>query len=190
LAKRQTTLHDCRKNAIFLIDLIASVIWFQQLPASGRSDNSVFVRAFGRSGGSSPSTLSELWRRALSSTYNQLGGGIMRKGNTIVVLVMTIAITAAAGSKIEGTTTLKDFQPAGTTDKDHKNQQYDLSFAASGKQYTCRTSEKKSLNATDFVVGSDVKYQIDGNKGKVKNASGKQIECTIVRVADLSAPQQ
>jgi hypothetical protein len=114
----------------------------------------------------------------------------MRKGNTIVVLVMTIAITAAAGSKIEGTTTLKDFQPAGTTDKDHKNQQYDLSFAASGKQYTCRTSEKKSLNAIDFVVGSDVKYQIDGNKGKVKNASGKQIECTIVRVADLSAPQQ
>jgi hypothetical protein len=185
LAKRQTILHDCRKNAIFLIDLIASVMWFQQLPASGALGQFRL-----RSGGSSPSTLSELWRRALSSTYNQLGGGIMRKGNTIVVLVMTIAITAAAGSKIEGTTTLKDFQPAGTTDKDHKNQQYDLSFAASGKQYTCRTSEKKSLNATDFVVGSDVKYQVDGNKCKVKNASGKQIECTIVRVADLSAPQQ
>ena len=43
--KRQTILHDCRKNAIFLIGLIASVMWFQQLPASGRSDNSVFVRA-------------------------------------------------------------------------------------------------------------------------------------------------
>jgi uncharacterized protein YcfJ len=115
----------------------------------------------------------------------------MRKGNTIVLLlIMTIGITAAAGSKIEGTTTLKDFQPAGTTDKDHKHQQYDLSFAASGKQYTCRTSEKKSLNPADFVVGSDVKYQIDGNKGKVKNASGKQIECSIVRVADLSASQQ
>jgi hypothetical protein len=114
----------------------------------------------------------------------------MRKGNSIALFIMMIVITAAAGSKIEGTTTLKDFQPAGTTDKDHKNQQYDLSFAASGKQFTCRTSEKKSLNATDFVVGSDVKYQIDGNKGKVKNASGKQIECTIVRVADLSAPQQ
>jgi gentisate 1,2-dioxygenase len=114
----------------------------------------------------------------------------MRKGNTIALLIMTIAITAAAGSKIEGTATLKDFQPAGTTDKDHKNQQYDLSFVASGKQYTCRTSEKKSINATDFVVGGDVKYQVDGNKGKLKNTNGKQIECTIVRVADSSAPQQ
>jgi gentisate 1,2-dioxygenase len=114
----------------------------------------------------------------------------MRKGNTIALLIMTIAITASAGSKIEGTATLKDFQPAGTTDKDHKNQQYDLSFVAAGKQYTCRTSEKKSINATDFIVGADVKYQVDGNKGKLKNTNGKQIECTIVRVADLSVPQQ
>jgi hypothetical protein len=114
----------------------------------------------------------------------------MRTWNIIALLVMAVAISAAAGSKVEGTTTLKDLQPAGTVDKDHKNQQYDLSFAAAGKQYTCRTSEKKSLNATEFVVGSDVKYQVDGNKGKLKNSSGKQIECTIVRVADLaSAPQ-
>ena len=112
----------------------------------------------------------------------------MRKANTIALLILTLAITAAAGSKIEGTTTLKDFQPAGTPDKDHK-QQYDLSFVAAGKQYTCRTSEKKSINATDFVVGADVKYQIDGNKGKLKNTGNKQVECTIVRVADASAPQ-
>jgi uncharacterized protein YcfJ len=114
----------------------------------------------------------------------------MRKAYTVALLTLAITITATAGSKIEGATTLKDFQPAGTVDKDHKNQQYDLSFAAAGKQYTCRTSEKKSINATDFIVGSDVKYQIDGNKGKVKNSSGKQIECTVVRVADASAPQQ
>jgi len=114
----------------------------------------------------------------------------MRKANSVALLIIAIAITAAAGSKIEGTTTLKDFQPAGTTDKKtHKNQQYDLSFAASGKQYTCRTIEKDSLKATDFVVGSDVKYEIGGNKGKVKSSSGKQVECTIVRVADLSASQ-
>ncbi|MFZ0758334.1 MAG: hypothetical protein WAM69_00175 [Candidatus Sulfotelmatobacter sp.] len=114
----------------------------------------------------------------------------MRKGNTIVLLVMTLAISAAAGSKIEGTTTLKDFQPTGTTDKKtHKNQQYDLSFAASGKQYTCRTNEKKSLKATDFVVGGEVQYEIGGNKGKLRSASGKQVECTIVRVAELPAPQ-
>src|SRR5271170_3787321 len=99
----------------------------------------------------------------------------MRKVNTIALFIVTLAITAAAGSKIEGTTTLKDFQPSGTTDKkSHKNQQYDLSFVAEGKQYTCRTIEKESLKATDFVVGSDVTYEINGNKGKVKNASGKK----------------
>jgi hypothetical protein len=34
-------------------------------------------------------------------------------------------------------------------------------------------------------VGSDVKYEINGDKGKLKNSNGKQIECTVVRVADL-----
>lgn len=110
----------------------------------------------------------------------------MRKANLVALLIVTITITAA-GSKIEGITTLKDFQPMGTTDKTHKHQQYDLSFAASGKQYTCRTDEKESLKATDFVVGSDLKYEIGGNKGKLKSASGKQIECTIIRVAELPA---
>jgi hypothetical protein len=114
----------------------------------------------------------------------------MRNRISVVLLMMAMAITAAAGSKIEGTTTLKDFQPAGTTDKNHKNQQYDLSFVASGKQYTCRSNEKKSLKASDFVVGSGLTYEIGGNKGKVKSASGKHVECTIVRVADLSATQQ
>lgn len=110
----------------------------------------------------------------------------MRKAISVSFLTMTMAITAAAGSKIEGTTALKDFQPFGTIDKKtHKNQQYDLSFAAMGKLYTCRSVEKESLKATDFVVGSDVQYQINGDKGKVKNASGKQVECTIMRVAEL-----
>ncbi len=108
----------------------------------------------------------------------------------IAIAVLAIAVTATAGTKIQGTTALTDFQPAGTTDKDHKHQQYDLSFTASGMQYTCRTEPNKSINATDFVVGSSIKYQIDGNKGKVKNASGKQIECTIMRVADAAAPQK
>jgi hypothetical protein len=114
----------------------------------------------------------------------------MHKGNAVALLVMALAITAMA-AKIEGVTTLKDFQPTGTTDKKtHKNQQYDLSFAASGKQYTCRTDEKESLKANDFVVGSEVKYEIGGNKGKLKSNSGKQVECVIVRVAELPAPQQ
>lgn len=112
----------------------------------------------------------------------------MRKVQTIALLIVTFAMTAAAGSKIEGTSTLKDFQPAGSPDKKtHKHQQYDLSFAASGKQYTCRTIEKESLKATDFVVGSDLTYEISGTKGKVKSATGKKAECTIVRVAELPA---
>jgi uncharacterized protein YcfJ len=113
----------------------------------------------------------------------------MRKVNAIALLVITFAITAAAGSKIEGTTVLKDCQPAGTIDKKaHKHQQYDLSFAALGKQYTCRTNENESLKGTDFVVGSDVTYEINGNKGKVKSSGGKKAECTVVRVAELPAP--
>ena len=108
----------------------------------------------------------------------------MRKINSIALLIAAFAITATAGSKIEGTTALKDFQPFGTIDKKtHKNQQYDLSFAALGKLYTCRSIEKESVKATDFVVGSDVQYQINGDKGKVKSASGKQVECTVMRVA-------
>lgn len=113
----------------------------------------------------------------------------MGKGSAIALFIIVMTLTAAAGSKIQGTTTLKDFQPAGTTGKDHKNLQYDLTFVAAGKEYTCRSNEKKSLNATQYVVGSELKYQVDGNKGKVKNASGKQIDCTIVRVADSSTPQ-
>jgi hypothetical protein len=109
----------------------------------------------------------------------------------IALLVTMFAMTAAAGSKIEGTTTLKDFQPAGTTDKKtHKHQQYDLSFVAQGKQYTCRTNESESLKATDFVVGSGMDFEINGTKGKVKSASGKKAECSVVRVAELPASAQ
>ncbi|MGB8468941.1 MAG: hypothetical protein WCD71_02170, partial [Candidatus Sulfotelmatobacter sp.] len=87
----------------------------------------------------------------------------MRKSSIIALFIVAAAITAVAGSKIEGTTTLKDFQPFGTVDKKtHKHQQYDLSFAAMGKLYTCRSVEKESLKATDFIVGSDVRYQING----------------------------
>jgi hypothetical protein len=111
----------------------------------------------------------------------------MRKRNPILLIVITmmLAITAVAGAKIEGTTNLKDLQPFGATDKKtHKNQQYDLSFVASGRQYSCRTIEKDSLKATDFVIGSELQYEINGDKAKVKSSSGKKVECTITRVAE------
>lgn len=111
--------------------------------------------------------------------------------NLILVTLLTlVSLSASAATKDSGTTALKDVQPAGTTDKKHK-QQYDLSFAStSGNDYTCRTNEKTSVKATDFVVGNDVTYEINGNKGKVKTAAGKQLSCTIVRAANALSGAQ
>jgi hypothetical protein len=99
-----------------------------------------------------------------------------------MLLTLTMAMTAM-GAKIAGTTTLKDLQPTGSTDKKtHKHQQFDLFFDAQNMRYTCRTSYNKSTNATDFVVGGELRYEVSGDKGKLKNANGKQVECKIVRV--------
>jgi len=106
-----------------------------------------------------------------------------------VLLLMMSPLTVNAAKKSTGTTTLKDLQPAGTTDtKDKKNQQYDFIFEVSGNRYTCRTSPKTSLKATEFVVGSDVKYEIDEDKSKLKSTAGKEVKCTVVRVERLSTP--
>jgi hypothetical protein len=111
----------------------------------------------------------------------------MRRSIALALLTI-ITLSATAGTKDSGTTTLKDVQPAGTTDKKHKHQQYDLSFVSSaGMDYTCRTSEKTSPKATDFVVGSRVNYQVKGNNGKIKTTAGKELTCTIVRVANAGA---
>ena len=114
----------------------------------------------------------------------------MRRWIVVLLLTMVSAITASAAQKDAGATTLKDVQPAGTTDtKDKKKQQYDFIFEASGNHYTCRTSPKKSVKAVDFVVGSEMKYELDGDKGKLKTTAGKEVQCTVVRVEKVSAPQ-
>ncbi|HXY11558.1 MAG TPA: hypothetical protein VEI52_27235 [Terriglobales bacterium] len=106
----------------------------------------------------------------------------------ITVLLLTMCTLAATAQKDKGTTTLKDVQPAGTTDtKNKKKQQYDFIFEASGHHYTCRTGPKTSVKATDFVVGKDMKYQLDGDKGKLKSMTGKEVKCTVVRVEGLPA---
>src|SRR4029077_8510375 len=106
-----------------------------------------------------------------------------------VLLVIMAFVTPSVAKKEAGATTLKDLQPAGTTDtKDNKNQMYDFVFEVSGNRYTCRTSPKKSLKATDFVVGGDVKYEIDEDKAKLKNTAGKEAKCTVVRVEKSSTP--
>jgi hypothetical protein len=111
----------------------------------------------------------------------------MRKGFGLAVIIF-VALHAASASKETGTTVLKDVQPAGTTAKNHKHQQYDLSVSTtSGTDYTCRTNEKNEVKATDFVVGSNVVYEFKDNKGKLKSSGGKKVDCTVVRVANAAA---
>lgn len=111
----------------------------------------------------------------------------MRKGFGFA-LILIFALQAVSASKENGTSALRDVQPAGTTDKKHKHQQFDLSLSTtSGTEYTCRTNEKDEVKATDFVVGSNVTYEFKDNKGKLKSSAGKKVDCTVVRVANASA---
>jgi hypothetical protein len=104
------------------------------------------------------------------------------------IAIATMAIPASA-EKLKGDTTLKDSQPYGTPDKEHKHQGYELLFNAQGKGYSCRTNPKKSMDATDFVVGSQIHYEIDKNKAKIKTPAKKEVECKIVRVEQIPATQ-
>jgi len=111
----------------------------------------------------------------------------MRTRNLALLGTLACALSAwTGGTKQKGTTSLKNLQPVGNTANKKTNQQYDLTLVVSGTQYTCRTSYKDKLKAIDFPVGSDVSYEIDGDKGKVKNTSGKGLKCTIVRVEKLT----
>ena len=110
----------------------------------------------------------------------------MRRISFLLMTAILLTAGAFAAKKDSGSTTLKDFQPAGTTDKKHKKQQYDLTFDTAKSEYTCRTHENEKVQATQFVVGSSVSYTVNGNKGEVKSTqSGKSVKCTVVRVADL-----
>jgi len=108
----------------------------------------------------------------------------------ILALAVCVTATAFAAQKETGTTKLVNVDPAGTTDKKHKHQQYDFTFDAQTHEYTCRSKEGDKINATDFVVGTNVDYQVKGNKGKVKGSTGKEVSCTIVRVAQLPTATQ
>jgi gentisate 1,2-dioxygenase len=108
----------------------------------------------------------------------------MRREMTISMLVAAMAVPAMAAN-FKGTTTLKDVQTTGTIDKEHKHQQYNLMFVGKGNSYTCQTNANDSMNATDFVVGSQMKYEVDGKNGKLINSDGKSVKCKIVRVEML-----
>jgi hypothetical protein len=42
------------------------------------------------------------------------------------------------------------------------------------------------MNATDFIVGHEMKYEINGKSVKIRTPEGKHVECKIVRVEDTS----
>jgi hypothetical protein len=113
----------------------------------------------------------------------------MRKLLALMVMVLMVSGLALAAKKESGSTSLTNVQPAGTTDKKHKKQQYDLTFTTTMNDYTCRTNENEKLNATDWVVGSPITYKINGNKGEIKNTqSNKNVKCVVVRVAAGGTP--
>jgi hypothetical protein len=117
----------------------------------------------------------------------------MRKLTTIALLAGVMALPALADQKVEGDTLLKDLQPAGVANKHakhDKHQVFDLTFDATGNEYICRTSTDKSTNATDFVVGSNIHYTIDGKKVKISTANNKKVGCTVMRVAVVPATAQ
>ena len=95
---------------------------------------------------------------------------------------------AAFAEKFAEQATIRDVQPTNFGAARKKHQQYDFSILTAGRNYQCRTSEDKSFNATDFVVGSTVTFVSNGKKGEVKAANGKNAKCTITRVEN--APMQ
>ena len=52
---------------------------------------------------------------------------------------------------------------------------------------SCRTDPDHSMNATDFVVGGPIHYEIDNNKANIKTPQNKKVSCKIVRVGIISA---
>ncbi|HZD75753.1 MAG TPA: hypothetical protein VE218_02030 [Acidobacteriaceae bacterium] len=110
----------------------------------------------------------------------------MLKLLTSTFLAVVLTIPALAAQKFEGDTVLKDSQPAGVPnkhDKHQKHQVFDLTFDAGGNEYICRTDSDKSVNATNFVVGGNIHYLIDGKKVKITTPNDKKVACNVVRVA-------
>jgi hypothetical protein len=106
----------------------------------------------------------------------------MRFSKSVLVLVLLGSLPAMAGDKQKGAATLKDFQPAGTTDKNQKKQLFDLTFDAPGGEYVCRTKNDDKIKATEWPVGGNITFELDDDKAKLKSSRGKKLECKVVRV--------
>ena len=115
----------------------------------------------------------------------------MRKAAFLFIAGLAIVSLAlpSFADKFKVDTTLRDSQPYGVKDKQHKHQAYELTFDANGKAYTCRSDSSHSMNATDFIIGSPIRVEINNNKAKVRTPANKKIDCEIVRAEMLPAPR-
>jgi hypothetical protein len=102
---------------------------------------------------------------------------------TYLALAALLSATAFAEKRIEPGT-IQDLQPTNFAVAKKKHQQYDFSIITASRSYGCRTPENKSLNATDFVVGSPISFTANGKNGEVRTDRGKSAKCLITRVAD------
>ena len=111
----------------------------------------------------------------------------MRIGKSVLALMLFCSLPAMAGDKQKGAATLKDFQPAGTTDKNQKKQLFDLTFDTAGNEYVCRTKNDDKVKATEWPVGGNITYELDDDNAKLKSSRGKKLECKVVRVEVVKA---
>jgi hypothetical protein len=109
--------------------------------------------------------------------------------SVLIAALLCSSLPTFAAQKKKGSTALKDLQPAGTTDKKQKHQRFDFTFDVSGTEYVCRSSEGSKLSAIDWPVGSNISYEVEKDKGKLKNAKGKEVGCTVVRVEAIKPSQ-
>jgi hypothetical protein len=103
-----------------------------------------------------------------------------------IAVIALLATPVFAEKRVEPGT-IQDLQPTNFAVEKKKHQQYDFSIVTAGHSYACRTPDNKSLNASDFVVGSPVTFIANGKNGEVKAPRGKSAKCLITRVADAPA---
>ncbi len=100
------------------------------------------------------------------------------------IALVALLRTTAFAEKVTEQGTIQDLQPTNFAVEKKKHQQFDFSIVTPGHSYACRTPDNKSLNASDFVVGSPVTFIANGKNGEVKTPKGKSAKCLITRVAD------
>jgi hypothetical protein len=103
------------------------------------------------------------------------------KATGLCVCTAVFSAAALAASMVTPAT-LKDLQTVGSTTKKQKHQQYDFVLDTPSNEYVCRTKLGSSMKPTQFVVGSNVQFKVNGQKGEVTNSANNKVSCGIVKV--------